>query len=125
LNSASAEPLPTAGIRSEGVPVRLSSAAARWPGALPIVVLIVVLVVTGVLAAVSQSVYTRNENRLLHLRVNEAGSILGATLPDIQATMASGAELAEATNGDVAKFRRFLTPYVGPARTDLFVSASL
>ena len=88
-------------------------------------VLVVVLILTGVLAGISESVYMRNENRLVKLRARQAGTILGATLPGIQTTLASADELAEATNGDVAKFRRFITPYVGVAQSNSFVSASL
>lgn len=84
-----------------------------------------VLILTGVLAGISQAVYTRNENRLLKLRAREAGSILGATLPGIQTTLASADELAAVTNGDVAKFRHFISPYVGPGQGTSFVTASL
>ncbi len=88
-------------------------------------VLVVVLILTGLLAGISESVYMRNENRLVKLRARQAGTILGATLPGIQTTLASADELAEATNGDAAKFRRFITPYVGVAQSSSFVSASL
>jgi serine phosphatase RsbU (regulator of sigma subunit) len=103
----------------------LRPAAGPWSNAWPFAVLVVVLLATGVLALVSHTLYTRNENRLLRLRVKEAGSILGASLPGIQTTMASAAELADATGGDMAKFRRFIGPYVGNDPTKLFVTASL
>jgi serine phosphatase RsbU (regulator of sigma subunit) len=88
-------------------------------------VLLVGLLVTGVLAWVSQSLYTSNEQRLLNLRVREAGSVLSAAVTGIQTPLASSAELADATNGDVQKFKRFITPYVGTARTQTFVAVSL
>lgn len=90
-----------------------------------VLVFAVVLILTGVLAGISEAVYTHNENRLLKLRAREAGSILGATLPGIQTTLASADELAGVTNGDRAKFRHFIAPYVGLGQGTSFVSASL
>ena len=92
---------------------------------LPLLVLLVVLAVAGALAAVSESVFTHNENRLLKLRVREAGSVLTAGLMDTQTPLASAAELAAATNGNVQRFRRLVAPDVGPGTLQGFVSVSL
>ncbi|MDQ6607359.1 MAG: serine/threonine-protein phosphatase [Actinomycetota bacterium] len=97
----------------------------RRPLGLPLVVLIVVLAVAGALAGVSESVFTHNESRLLKLRVREAGSVLTAGLIDTQTPLASAAELADATNGDVQRFRRLIAADVGPGSGQAFVSVSL
>ena len=60
----------------------------------PAVVLVLALLVTGSLAWVSYHQYTRNERRLLGLRLRDAGALLTAALPDIQSELASAAESA-------------------------------
>lgn len=80
---------------------------------LPAVTLIVGLLVTASLALVSEAQYTSNQKRLLALRVRDAGALIAEALPGIQIPLASAAELAEATNGNVGRFRRFAAPYVG------------
>jgi serine phosphatase RsbU (regulator of sigma subunit) len=92
---------------------------------LPAVVVIVGLVVAGALALISSTLYTNDENRLLELRVRELGSVLSATLPDIQTPLASAAALGDATNGNARKFVRFVRPYVGAPPAHQFVSISL
>src|SRR3977135_1295233 len=81
------------------------------------------LLVTAAFAVISVRLYDRNEDRLLHLRAREVGSVLTAVVPSIQTPLASAAELADATGGDAARFRAFMAPYVGPGRQ--FASASL
>jgi hypothetical protein len=83
------------------------------------------LVVTGVLVWISASTYTNNENRLLGLRVRDAGAPISGTLVSVEAPLASSAALADATNGDASKFDRFIAPSVGPPGHGRFVSASL
>jgi serine phosphatase RsbU (regulator of sigma subunit) len=102
-----------------------SVSAQRWPFWLPLGVLIVGLVVTGALAWVSYGLYTKNEKRLLSLRVRQVGSVLAEAVPGIETPLASAAALADATNGDVPKFKRFVAPYVGAAPAHPFVSVSL
>jgi serine phosphatase RsbU (regulator of sigma subunit) len=51
------------------------------------------------------------------------GSVLTAVVPSFQSTLASAAELADATGGNARRFRAFMAPYVGPGRQ--FASASL
>lgn len=93
------------------------------PHPLSIVVLVVSLALVGVLTWASWSQYNNTENRLLDLRVREAGSLLTVALPTIQTPLASAAELAQATNGDPQQFKNLVSPYVGPGKP--FVSVSL
>jgi len=91
---------------------------------LPVAALIIGLIVTAALALVSHSQYTSNEKRLLKLRVRDAGALIAGALPSVQTPLASSAELADATNGNPEKFKRFIAPYVGhtPGRTFATVS---
>ena len=100
-------------------------ASGRWPYWVPALVFLVGLVVTGVLVYVSASTYTNNENRLLKLRVRDAGALFAGVLPNVQTPLASAAALADATDGDVNKFRAFIAPSVGPRGRAQFVSVSL
>ena len=97
----------------------------RWPVSLVAVVLVVGLLVTGALTVVSSALYTRNERRLLGLRARDVGTALTAALPSIQTPLASAAALADATGGDMQKFKRFVAPYVGQGGAAPFVSVSL
>jgi serine phosphatase RsbU (regulator of sigma subunit) len=92
---------------------------------LPLMVVIVGLVVTGLLALISQSLYAGNERRLLDLRARDVGSVLGAAIPSLQTTLASAAELADATDGNAQKFERFIAPFVGAPPRHQLVTASL
>jgi serine phosphatase RsbU (regulator of sigma subunit) len=85
--------------------------------------LLIGLVVTAAFALTSRALYDRNEDHLLRLRAREVGSVLTAVVPSIQSTLASAAELADATGGNAQKFRSFMAPYVGTGRQ--FASASL
>jgi hypothetical protein len=86
-------------------------------------VVVVGVVLTAVLAWTSWSQYDHNEQRLIGLRVREAGSLVSGSVPNIQTPLASAAALADATGGDTNQFKNFLAPYVGSGRQ--FVSASL
>ncbi len=97
----------------------------RWPYWVAVVVGVVGLVVTGVLVWISASTYTSNENRLLSLRARDAGALLTSALTTLQIPLASAAALADATDGDVAKFRSFIGRSVGPQGKGQFVSVSL
>ncbi|HEY4451712.1 MAG TPA: PP2C family protein-serine/threonine phosphatase [Solirubrobacteraceae bacterium] len=81
------------------------------------------LAVTAALTVISLVLYDRNENRLLALRARELGLVLSAAVPTIQTPVASGAALADATGGNVEKFRAFMAPEVGAGRQ--FSSVSL
>jgi serine phosphatase RsbU (regulator of sigma subunit) len=85
---------------------------------------IVGLVVTATLVLVSHAQYTSNEKRLLRLRVRDAAALVAGSLPGIQITLASAAELADATNGDIGRFMRFAAAYVGTGQGQ-FASLSL
>jgi serine phosphatase RsbU (regulator of sigma subunit) len=104
-------------------PPRRARHRGGWPPGPPLLVFLVTIVATGGLAALSQSLYASNEQRLLHLRVREAASLVSSALPDLQTSLASAAELADATHGDVARFRRLAGTFTGTGRS--FVSVSL
>ncbi|MBV9604654.1 MAG: serine/threonine-protein phosphatase [Solirubrobacterales bacterium] len=99
--------------------------AGGWPYWVAIAVGAVGLVATGVLVWISASTYTSNENRLLSLRARDAGALITGALPTTQIPLASAAALADATDGDVAKFKAFIARSVGPQGTGQFVSVSL
>ncbi len=121
VSRAATEPLDGA----EGESHPSVGASGRWPYWVPALVFLVGLVVTGVLVYVSASTYTNNENRLLKLRVRDAGALFAGVLPNVQTPLASAAALADATDGDVNKFRAFIAPSVGPRGRAQFVSVSL
>jgi hypothetical protein len=113
------------GIETGGEASPTARPAERWPYWLAVVVGVVGLIVTGVLVWISASTYTNNENRLLSLRARDAGTLLTGALPTLQIPLASAAALADATDGDVNKFRTFIGPSVGPQGKAQFVSVSL
>lgn len=92
----------------------------------PVATLIVGLVVTGALAVVSHSQYASNETRLLKLRVRDASTLVSGALLSVQTPLASAAELADATGGNVAKFKVLAAPSVGPVGSGhQYISMSL
>jgi serine phosphatase RsbU (regulator of sigma subunit) len=95
--------------------LRLSNAA--------LLALAIGLVVTAALAIASAALYRHNERRLLNLRVRELSLVLSGATQSVQTPLASAAALADATGGDPARFRTFMTPYVGKGRQ--FASVSL
>src|SRR5947209_17796729 len=96
---------------------------SRWPFWSPLMVLLVGLVVTAVLTWLSAAQYTHNERRLLQLRARDVGAVLTTALPSIQTPLASSTALANATGGNVTKFKQLVAQYVGQGRP--FVSVSL
>ena len=104
-----------------------ATAPAREPWAywVAAAVLVVGLLVTGTLVWISASTYQNNENRLLRLRVRDAGALIAERLPSVQTPLASAAALADATDGDVKKFESFIAPSVGPQGVRQYVSVSL
>ncbi|MGA9858276.1 MAG: hypothetical protein WBQ18_10475, partial [Solirubrobacteraceae bacterium] len=107
-----------------GVPAARASASS-WLWTAPLLTLVIGLAVTVTLALVSESQYKSNEKRLITLRVRDAGQLLASAFTAIQTPLTSTAELADATGGSVAKFRRFVAPYAGAPPTHQFVSMSL
>lgn len=102
---------------------RLAAAGRRTELRVAAATLIIGLIITAVLTALSSSVYSHNEHRLLRLRVGDAAAVISSALPGLQTPLASAAELAEATNGSPSRFRTFAAAYVGAGRG--FVSLSL
>jgi serine phosphatase RsbU (regulator of sigma subunit) len=101
-----------------------SAGDGRWPFWLPVGVLLVGLVLTGVLVWISASTYSSNERRLLDLRVRDAGALFSGAFAGIQTPLASAAALADATNGDVTKFKQFISQYTS-GKAPAFGSVSL
>jgi serine phosphatase RsbU (regulator of sigma subunit) len=93
-----------------------------WPAAAAV---LVGLLITGTLTWVSRSQYLDTEHRLLTLRARDAGALITTAVPGIQTTLASAAELADSSGGNVAKFERFIAPSVGAGPGRPFISASL
>ncbi len=104
----------TEGGEDPGVARPLAGERRRWPHWPALGVGVVGLVISGVLVALAASNYTSNEKRLLNLRVRDAGALFAEALPGIQTPLASAAALADATGGDVQRFRSFIDPYVEP-----------
>lgn len=105
------------------VAARLAAAGRRTELRVAALTLLIGLIITAVLTALSSSVYSHNEQRLLRLRVRDAGALFATALPAVQTPLASAAELAEATGGSPSKFRTFGASYAGPGRG--FASLSL
>jgi serine phosphatase RsbU (regulator of sigma subunit) len=118
---------PSTGIPRRDVSRDAGSRAQRraWPYWAPAAVVIIGLAVTAALALVSQAQYNKDENRLLNLRVKEVAAVLQQAQANVQIPLASAAALADATGGNVAKFKRFVSPYVGVAPGHQFVTVSL
>jgi hypothetical protein len=96
----------------------------RWRLGLPALTFVIGVLVTLAFTLVSLAQYHNNEKRLLRLRVRDAGAAVTAAVPTLQTNLGSAAELANATNGSVAKFRSFVAPMLaGP--TPEFRSVSL
>ncbi len=99
------------------------AAARRGSTSAAIAVLLAGLAITAAAFVTTRVIYNRNENRLLGLRVSDAGATIAQRLPGIETPLAAAAELATATHGDAAQFRQLLAPSVGG--TSNVVSASL
>jgi len=108
-------------LRSE---TELSPANARWAPRLPVATLVIGLAVTLALVLVSHAQYANNEKRLLKLRVHDAGALVTAAVPTVETPLASAAELADATHGNIAKFKALVAPY-GTGAHRQFASISL
>jgi serine phosphatase RsbU (regulator of sigma subunit) len=98
--------------------------AERWrPSKLALIVLLVGAIVTAGLTIAASSVYDHNEDRLIDLRVREVGLLLQSAVGTTQTPLTAAVELAEATNGNSARFMAMMAPRVGKGRQ--FASASL
>jgi serine phosphatase RsbU (regulator of sigma subunit) len=85
----------------------VASSASRGHGA-ALTVLVLGLVLTGVLVWTSWSLNNHNEARLLNLQGKQVGSLLAAAIPNIQTPLELSAEAAQASGGDVTKFRQIM-----------------
>lgn len=91
---------------------------------LSVVILVLGLALTTVLSALCYVVNERAESRLLALETKQAAATLELALPTVQTPLTSAAEIAEASDGNPAHFRRYLASYVEGARAQ-FASVSL
>jgi serine phosphatase RsbU (regulator of sigma subunit) len=125
VTAAAAEPaVPSTAGSAE--PASVAPARWRtWPHWLASGVLIVGLLVTAGLVVLTRALYDHNEKRLLDLRVRELAAVVQASQPRTQTPLASASALADATSGDVRKFKQFIRPYVGSGQLYPFVSVSL
>lgn len=98
---------------------------ARRPGIarVTMVVFVVGLLVTGALAWAASTVNNGTEKRLLGLQVRQAATALGAVVPTVETPLVSAVGVAEATDGNAARFTALMAPDVGAGRP--FVGASL
>jgi len=71
-------------------------------------VLLVGFALTAAASVTTNVIYNRNENRLLALRVNDAGAAIAGAIPSIETPLASADELAQATGGDTRQFDRYM-----------------
>ncbi len=106
-------------------PADASAPRRLWSYWLAVVVLGLGLLVTAVLALGSRAQYRSTEKRLLGLHGRELGTVLTASLPSLQIPLAAAAELAGATHGNPAKFRGYISQFVGTGPGKSFISASL
>ena len=95
----------------------------RRPAWLSVVVLVAGLAVTSALTWGAASIHAHNESRLLDVELGQAASVVSVAIPSIESPLTAAANLASLTNGDPAKFRK----YMGPNATNgsLFAFASL
>src|SRR5689334_9608810 len=88
-----------------------------------IVVLVIGLAITAFLSFGAWQVHDNNEDRLLHQRLQEVGTLLSASVPNVQTPLSSAVTLAQETHGDPSTFRRSVNPLLAENRP--FVSVSL
>jgi hypothetical protein len=86
----------------------------RWTHNWPLSVVVIGLVVTAGLTIASAELAASNERHLLKLRAKEVGSLLTATLPDIQTPIGAAVALADTNGIDNPKLRDFVAEYAGP-----------
>lgn len=110
---------------STGRSGRLGAGPARpaRPYRLTAAVLALGFVITAALVWTSWSLNSRNEGRLLTLQTDQAGDVLAAAVPSVEAPLTTSLEVASASNGDVREFTGYISAYIGPGKE--FVSVSL
>jgi serine phosphatase RsbU (regulator of sigma subunit) len=88
------------------------------PHAASVIFLLVGIACTAVLVVTSQLVYNRNENRALQVRAGDGAALMTESMPGIQTALATGGELAQATQANVTSFDVYMSHYLpkgGPA----------
>ena len=91
------------------------------PHFVALVAFLVGIAATAALVVVAVVNYQHAEDRLLHLRVEDAGAVITEAIPAVETPLASATELAVATQ-DPSRFSSFMSQYV---RSGGPVSASL
>lgn len=91
------------------------------------VLLAIALAATAALSWAAYTINDHNENRLLALQTKQAATVLQAIIPSLQTPLASAAEIAATSNGNLIGFTRYISSYVAtsPGSKASFVSASL
>jgi hypothetical protein len=106
-----------------GGPASQGRRPGRWSYHWVAVVVVVGALVTAGLAIVTSDLASSNEQHLLNLRSKEVASALTSVLPDIQTPLGAAVALADITGGNMSKFTRFASSYVGLGKP--YVSISL
>jgi serine phosphatase RsbU (regulator of sigma subunit) len=103
-----------------GVSRRVRSLGGTW---LTVVAVVVGLLVTASVSWTARVVNDHNEHRLLELQTKQAVELLKSTVLSISSPLSTALQIAEASDGSVADFDRYLSSSVGPQAT--FFDASL
>lgn len=105
--------------RDANASVAASGRGSRSRGRFPLVgvaVLLVGFVVTAALSVLAYVANSRNENHLLTLQTEQAAAVLQLAVPSVQTALTSAAEIAEATDGNAARLRAYLSGYTGAGK---------
>lgn len=106
-------------------PAALEAPRARGarPHGTSLVVLLLALIVTSAAVVATAMQHNQTEDRLIDQRTKEAAAVLTAAVTNVRTPLTAAAELAEATDADVAVFDAVMRPITGTGLQ--FVSASL
>jgi serine phosphatase RsbU (regulator of sigma subunit) len=88
-----------------------------------VITLLVGLLITAGLSALSYIRNDHNESRLLKLQTQTGGAILQVIVPVIETPLSSAAQIAVTSSGATAPFEKYISPFVGAKGS--FTSASL
>lgn len=86
--------------------------APRRASPLSVAVVVVLLALTTALTLITSSIHDSNEQRLLKVELEQAGSVVSAALPSLEIPLTSAWELAEATDGSREIFMQYMRPLV-------------
>jgi serine phosphatase RsbU (regulator of sigma subunit) len=90
---------------------------------LAIAIVLLGAVVTAVIVLTAWTSNRNNEHRLLQVQTRQAADVISSAFLGIEGPLATALQVARATDGDPAQFRRSMSASVGPKGE--FVSASL